>query len=68
MKNKNPSNINFSNLNINSIKNKFENLREIIDGNVDVLCVADTKIDYYLPTGQFSFEGYHSPYRLNVSN
>ena len=40
--NKNPSNMNFSYMNINSIRNKFETFREIIDGNVDVLCVAAT--------------------------
>ena len=68
LKNKNLSNIIFSYLNINSIRNKFENLREIIDGNVDVLCVAETKNDSSFPTGQFSLEGYHSLYRTDVSN
>ena len=55
-------------MNINSIRNKFANLREIIDGNVDVLYVAETKIDSSFPTGQFSLEGYHSLYRIDVSN
>lgn len=68
LKNKNASIINFSYLNINWIRNKFENLREIIDGNVGVLCVAKTKIDSSFPTGQFSLAGYHSPYRSGVSN
>ena len=42
LKNKNLSNINFSYMNINSIRNKFENLREIIDRNFDRLYVAET--------------------------
>ena len=29
-----------------------------------MLCFAETKIDSSFPSGQFSFEGYHSPYRL----
>ena len=41
---------------------------EIIDGIVDVLCVGETKIDSSFPTSQFSLEGYHSPYRLDISN
>ena len=55
-------------MNINSVRNKFENLREIIDRNFDMLCVAETKIDSSFPTGWFSLERCHSPYRLDVSN
>ena len=33
-----------------------------------MLRIAETKIDSSFPTGQFSLEGYRSPYRLNVSN
>ena len=29
-----------------------------------MLCFAETKIDSSFPSGQFSLEGYHSPYRL----
>ena len=68
LKNKNPSGISFSYLNISSIRNNFENLRETTDGNVDVLGVAETEIDSSFPTDQFSLEEYHSPYHLDVSN
>ena len=68
LKNKKLSNVNFSYFNINSVRNNFENLREIIDGNVDALSVGETRTDSSFPTGQFSFEGYHSPYRLEISN
>ena len=52
---------------MNSIKNKFENLREIIKQDVDVLAVAETKMDASFPSAQFFLGGYHSPYRLDIS-
>ena len=36
-------------------------------GKVDILIVGETKIDASFPTAQFSAEGYHKPYRLDVS-
>ena len=39
---KNPSNLNFAYLNINSVRNKFENLIEIINENVDIFKIAET--------------------------
>ena len=36
-------------------------------GKVDTLIAAETKIDASFPTAQFSAEGYHKPYRLDVS-
>ena len=56
----------FSYLNINSIRNKFDNLKLIIDEHVDILCVAETKIDNSFPTAQFSWPGYHKPHRLDI--
>ena len=64
LRSNNPSNLNFCYLNINSVRNKFTDFQEIINGNVD----AETKIDASFPSAQFVFEGYHSLYRLDVSN
>ena len=64
----NYNNIIFAYLNINSIRNKFENLRLIINENVDILCIAETKIDESFPTAQFVLPGYHKPYRLDISD
>ena len=36
-------------------------------GKVDILIVAETKIDASFPTTQFLAEGYHKPYRLDMS-
>ena len=63
----NPKNLIFSSININFVRNKFDSLQEIVMGKVDILIVAETKIDASFPTAQFSVEGYHKPYRLDVS-
>ena len=55
----------FAHLNINSIRNKFELLSEQIKGNVVVLMISGTKIDYSFPVCQFSIEGFCTPYRLD---
>ena len=36
-------------------------------GKVNILIVAETKIDASFPTAQFSAEEYHKPYCLDVS-
>ena len=36
-------------------------------GKVDILIVPETKIDASFPTVQFSVEGYHKTYHLEVS-
>ena len=67
LKSSNPSNLNFSYLNINSVRNKFENFKEIINGNVDIFTIAETKLDGSFPTSQFELEGYYSPFRLDIT-
>ena len=64
----NHNNVIFSYLNINSIRNKFDHLKLIIDEHVDILCVPETKIGNSSPTAQFSWPGYHKPYRLDISD
>ena len=56
---RNHKNIIVSCLNVNSIRNKFDGLKLITDKNVDILCIADTKIDESFLTVQFIFSGYH---------
>ena len=62
-----PSNLNFAHLNINSIKNTFENFMEIINRNVDIFTVAETKLNGSFPTSHFELEGYYSPIRLDIT-
>ena len=64
----NHSNIIVSYLSINSIRNKFDDLKLIIDENVDILCIGETKIDESFPTAQFILSGYHKRYRLDITD
>ena len=52
-------------LNINSISGKFEQLKTVINGNIDILLVVETKLDATFPESQFDIEGYSAPYRLD---
>ena len=52
-------------LNINSIRNKFDALRDIITANTDILMVAETKIDSSFLRGQFLIDRFAAPYRLD---
>ena len=65
---KNPKNIIFSYININSIRNKFENLCDIVGKNVDVLSIAETKLDSSFPNAQFLLPGFHEPLRLDINH
>ena len=37
-----------------------------MNGNLNVVSMAETKIDASFPSVQFVLEGYHSPYRLDI--
>ena len=65
---KNPKNIIFSYININSIRNKFDNLCDLISKNVDILSVAETKLDPSFPNSQFLIPGFHEPMRLDITS
>ena len=52
-------------LNINSIRNKFDPLKEIVSQNLDILMVAETKIDVSFPKEQLHIEGYTDPLWLD---
>ena len=50
-------------ININSIRNKFDQLKLLVRDNVDILVIEETKIDETFPTGQFIIEDYMPPFR-----
>ena len=62
---KNVGKIIIATLNINSIRNKLEQLKMLISGNIDVLVVTETKLDDSFPTAQFFIEGFSPPFRLD---
>ena len=49
-------------LNINSIRNKFEALKFIIDNNIDIFLISETKLDDSFPTAQFLIKGFSASY------
>ena len=53
------------NLNINSISNKFENLKVIIQGKIDVLVLTETKTDLTFPSNRLAIQGYSKHYRFH---
>ena len=62
---KNINRLIFAQLNINSLRNKFESLQHIINKNIDVLLISETKIDSSFPWAQFHLEVYATPYKLD---
>ena len=53
------------NLNINSVSNKFDQLKSFVQGKFDILIVTETKLDSIFPTSQFMIDGYREPYRFD---
>ena len=53
------------NLNINSISNKFDQLKLIVQGQVDILVITETKIDNSFLANQFLISGFSKPFRLD---
>ena len=53
------------NLNINSISNKFNQLKLFVQGKVDIMIITETKLDSTFPTSQFVIDGYSEPYRFD---
>ena len=55
------------NININSLPAKFDQVKEVILKNADILVVTETKLDETFPLGQFYVERFTMPYRLDRS-
>ena len=62
---KNMNRIIFAHLNINSIRNKFDMLSDLIRGKIDILLISETKLDETFPSSQFLIPGFSIPYRLD---
>ena len=50
---KNLNRIIMATLNVNSICSKFEQLRTIVAGNIDILVLTESKLDDTFPSAQF---------------
>ena len=52
-------------LNINSIGNKFVALKTMINGNIDIRLITETKLHESFPPPQFAIRGYKHLFRLD---
>ena len=59
---KNPNKLIIGQVNVNSIRNKFEMLTLHIQENIDILMIIETKLYNTFPTGQFLKNGLKQPF------
>ena len=62
-----PGKLIIAHLNINSTTNKFESLSFMVENNVDMLLISETKLDDSFPSGQFKICGYGMPYQNDAN-
>ena len=62
---KNPNKIIIGNLNINSLPNKFEQLKGIVMQYIDILVLTETKLYDTFPVAHFLVNGFSGPYKLD---
>ena len=62
---KNPGRLDCAHLNINSLRNKFDLLANIVKDKIDILMISETKLDSSFPKGQFHLHGFSEPSRLD---
>ena len=65
MKENSPNKIIMGHLNINSVRNTFEASQYIINRNLDIILLLETKLDDSFPSAQFMLNNYGIPYRLD---
>ena len=65
LKEKNSERPIIAHLNINSVSSKFEPLASLIQDNIDLLVVTESKLDDTFPQGQFNIDGFAKPIRLD---
>ena len=63
LRTQNVNNIVIAHVNINSLRNKFDSLVQLVSENVDILVIGETKLDMTFPKGSFRINGFKSPYR-----
>ncbi len=47
-------------------KEKFDALKVIMDGNIDILVITESKLVDTFPAGEFFIDGYKPPYRKDT--
>ena len=67
MRNSNPHNIIIGHLNVNSVKNKIDSIKTYFQNYLDLLVLAETKLDQTHPTAEIFIKGYRKPFRKDKS-
>ena len=67
LKLKNASRLISGHLNINSIVGKFDYLKVLIENNIDILVLTETKIDSSFSNAQIRVDGFSAPFRLDLT-
>ena len=62
---KNSNKVIIGHININSLRNKFELLTEMVWDKVDLLMISETKLHSLFRNTQFYMKSYSKPYRLD---
>ena len=62
---KNLNKVIIGHININSLRNKFELLTEMVQDKVDLLMISETKLDSSFPNAQFYMKSFSEPYKLD---
>ena len=65
LKAKNVNRLVIGHLNINSLPGKFDQLKVVIENNIDILIVTETKIDSNFSSSQFVIKGFTIPFRFD---
>ena len=55
------------NLRFNSIPNKFDNLKLIIQGKIDILVITEAKTESTFPLNQLETQSYSKLYRFDIN-
>ena len=67
LRKKNLNKLIIAHLNVNSLRNKLEFLKEQIQDSIDILMISKTKINASFPIGQFLLNGFSTPFRLDLN-
>ena len=65
MKENSPNKLIVGHLNINSIRNTFEFLEDVINRNLDIILLSETKLYNLFPSAQFILKGHGAPYMFD---
>ena len=64
----NPFRVMVGHIKVNSVRKKFEPLKEMNNYNIDIFLVSETKLVDTFLVGQFYFDGYSAPYLLGTTS